>query len=519
MTTDPVGAAPRLPPRVDVLIVGSGPVGAAFARELHEAAPRLTVLMVEAGPHLTEVPGANVRNLDPRDRRRAQDLATGWTGRQTSDTGRIDGRLVSRPGTVLVSEADTTEDDQTGMPAAALSANVGGMGAHWTCACPKPGDSERIGFLGDAFDEAFDRAHELLGVTTEAFPATEASRELHRTLSKLFDAGRPSDRRVQPMPLACAPTGNPLPHWSGTDTVLGPLAHAGQGHFAIAAETVCRRLLHTSGRVSDAVLADRRTGRTHVVGVQAVVVAADALRTPQLLWASGVRPRALGRYLNDQPQIVGALALRTTSTITSTAKEDRRELLTGVLWIPFHEPDFPFHTQVMQAGTTPIDIPGAAPQNRPVVTWGRFTTKDVRAEDRVEFSDSEVDDFGLPRMTIHYGLSDRDLDTIARAEREMVEQAESIGDFFPGSRPRLLPAGSSLHYQGTVRMGEADDSTSVCDRNSLVWGFENLYVGGNGVIPTATACNPTATSTALAVLASRHLVRRAVQQSSTGSTR
>jgi len=25
-----------------------------------------------------------------------------------------------------------------------MSANVGGMGAHWTCACPRPGDSERI---------------------------------------------------------------------------------------------------------------------------------------------------------------------------------------------------------------------------------------------------------------------------------------------------------------------------------------------------------------------------------------
>ena len=39
-----------------------------------------------------------------------------------------------------------------------------------------------------------------------------------------------------------------------------------------------------------------------------VVVAADALRTPQLLWASGIRPAALGRYLNDQAQVVFASA-------------------------------------------------------------------------------------------------------------------------------------------------------------------------------------------------------------------
>ena len=73
------------------------------------------------------------------------------------------------------------------------------------------------------------------------------------------------------------------------------------------------------------------------------------------------------------------------------------------------------------------------------------------------------------------------------------------------AEPRLMPTGSSLHYQGTVRMGAADDGTSVCDRFSRVWGIENLFVAGNGVIPTSTACNPTLTATALAVVGAGEL--------------
>lgn len=135
-----------------------------------------------------------------------------------------------------------------------------------------------------------------------------------------------------------------------------------------------------------------------------------------------------------------------------------------------------------------------------------YGAKDVRAEDRVEFSDTETDHVGMPRMRIRYRRTEADLALAERMRETSQRVAERLGAAL--APPELAAPCSSLHYQGTVRMGAADDGTSVCSPDLEVWGVTGLFVGGNGVIPTSTATNPTLTTVALARRAARRLAAR-----------
>jgi choline dehydrogenase-like flavoprotein len=73
----------------------------------------------------------------------------------------------------------------------------------------------------------------------------------------------------------------------------------------------------------------------------------------------------------------------------------------------------------------------------------------------------------------------------------------ALGRTRAGCGPDWMPFGFA-HMTGTVRMSAADDGTGVADYQGRVWGFDNLYLATNGLIPTGMAVNPTLTGVALA---------------------
>lgn len=506
------------PAAVDVAIVGSGPTGAAYARILSELCPDATVATFEVGPLLTPTPGTHVKNIaDPDERARAQRLSEGpapiATGASTDTMdGYADGRpRLVRPGTFLLASG-YRQDGEDGLPAAAMSSNVGGMGAHWTGACPRPGGRERVEFVGD-LDELLGEAERLLCVDTHAFDDAPFSGEVRKRLAAAFDDGREEDRTVGPMPLAVSRQEDGAITWSGSDVVFGDVTRAND-RFRLFADSLVTRVLVDDQGARGVRVRSMIDDSEHDVAARFVVVAGDALRTPQLLWASGIRPRALGCWLNDQPQTVYAVRLRDVDVEDAgIGSEDAPQITgqSGVNWVPFTD-DEPFHGQVMQLDASPVPLAGDEPARGTIVGLGWFCAKDLQESDRVAFDDSSLDHYGMPAMSIHYRLTEADHEAIRASRDSILRAAEVLGDPLDDSEPLTFPPGASLHYQGSVRMGRSDDGTSVCGPTSEVWSVPHLFVAGNGVIPTSIACNPTLLSVALAVGGARDISARLVNE-------
>lgn len=511
-----------------VVIVGSGPIGSAYAREILESNPSATVTMFEAGPQLTAIPGESVRNIaDPLEKERAREMSQGpQAGEHRESLGIpagvvVEGMFTARQGTHLLDFGGEGSAHAETFPAVAAATNVGGQGAHWTCAIPRPAFSEKVPFIPDEeWDELIVRAEALLHAQREAFADSAIGGAIRTLLDTEFGAELPDGYGVGTLPVAGDPQPDGSMRWAGADVVLGPLidpADPLSRRFRLRDLSLVRRVEHEGGRVTGVLVEDLRTRTTSSVAADAVVVAADAFRSPQLLWASGIRPTALGRYLTEHHVVISTVALD-PGRMSALVSDDELEAelarrakhaadpVAAVNRIPFSEPDHPFSLQVMYAENPPFPLDPQSPHagNRwGYVNMGYGVRKHPRVEDGVSFSDDELDYRGLPNMTIEYALTETEDDEIAAATERLRRAGGALGDFV--AQPRLLPNGSSLHYMGTMRMGPSDDGTSVADPYSRVWGFENLVVGGNALIPTANTMNPTLTSVAIAVRGARRL--------------
>ncbi|MEU1274268.1 GMC oxidoreductase [Streptomyces sp. NPDC005799] len=496
--------------RTGVLIVGSGIMGSVVARLLRDTDPALDITMVDGGRPIGAAPGLHLHDLDdPALWSRYNERVS--TGIQGLYTGAEVVRDVADSITGLAPgmfHALAFGEDAEAMPAAALAWNAGGMGVHWTAATPWPAGHEVFDF-GDPDRWATDlgTARRLLAVTPAAIGPTPVGQRVLDVLRRRYDGIGTDDRRPQPMPMAVGATpAGPMPR-TAPGTVFPAIAAGGDPAFTLLTGTLATSVVIEGGRAAGVRLRRVSDGAESELLAEAVVVCADALRTPQLLFASGIRPTALGRHLNEHAFISARVLLdldRFGIALDALPLPRDGEFATDSLWLPHNGTAQPFHGQIMNR--TYVDEAG-----RPLahsVGLSLYVPVESRPENRLLFSESDTDLTGMPRFTVEFGYSDADRELISRALEQAQSLAREFGTLDPETELALLPPGSSLHQTGTVRAGSADDGTSVCDPDGRVWGFDNLYLAGNGVIPTAMAANVTLAGAVTAVRAARAVAAR-----------
>jgi choline dehydrogenase-like flavoprotein len=474
------------------LVVGSGPVGCTFARLLVSAG--IDVTMIDAGGPRSAQVAAHLRNESIYQHN--PDTFT--------DVIRSSAMRISVPPGGQSEKNSHTNPEQD--PAANLGASrvarvVGGMGIFWSCATPRTHPVvERIPAVDDdELSRLYGVAETLLHTTTTAYEMSTQGRVITERLNQ---AGY--DVRGLPLAVERLSLDPPRVHWSGPEIILrggdrrGPSV-ADDPRFTLLPQHLCTGLVHSGGRVTGAAVRDLATGAGRTLVADVYVVAGGSVLTPQLLWASGIRPGALGRYLCEQTMATSQVALTDDlARRLDTGPGAGADAVEPNLWIPVSE-GRPWHAQLHRGifgyAAVPDDV-----DRRTVTDLVWFSTCDVRRDNAVTFSERVADPYGLPQPTFHFRPSAKDRARADDMVTDMAKAATALGKFLPGAEPRFLEAGFALHITGTVRMG-ADPGESVVDPHAKVWGFENLYLGGGGVIPAGVACNTTLTSMALAVRA------------------
>ncbi len=240
----------------DIVVVGSGPIGAVVARRFAEAG--LAVTMLESGSAISDPPGSHVRNQ---------------------------ARFQQDPDSYLAGITDKFSyfDEAAapaGLPGACTTVAVGGQGVLWTNNCPRPPAFERWGAMSPAeWDRYLVEAERYLDVHDDTFTASVRQQRITERLSSpLTDAAR--DIREQPM--------------------AGYLVDPATIHYAASADVLAGTgVAIRAGEVRRVVLDGARACAVELSGgdridASVVIVAAGAFGTPILLRRSGfrrIRPR------------------------------------------------------------------------------------------------------------------------------------------------------------------------------------------------------------------------------------
>ncbi len=512
----------RLDP-VDVVIIGAGCGGAAFAWQLKRQAPSLKVVCLERGswPDRRQMPATSMR----WQRAIMEDWASSPNIRLKagSDHGSNDYPI----------------DDDASVFKPLMWNGVGGSTVAWAAHFPRlhPSDFRTRSLDGVGDDWPFDYF--------ELEPWYDLNDAMMGVAGLDGDPAYPpkSPRAMPPLPFGAVANRAARAfsdlgwHWWPVDAAINSVAHDGREAcnqcgpcligcipkakasvdltywpqaiklgVELSINATARNIEIEAGRATGVTYADRN-GDEYLQPAQAVVVAGNGIGTARLLLASGVESPALGRNLMYHP------AAYVRGIFKEALDGPVGPVGCSIYSHEFYETDRArgfergVHLQLSRENALLVQASRLSP------LWGKAPQAQLREEflhtmpilvlaedlpeahNRVSPTRREERD-RLPGVRIDYKLSSRaqkSLDFgLARAE----EVLRAAGAY---RTVRFSPAPlTGWHLLGTARMGR-DPQTSVTDSKGRCHAVPNILVADGSLFPTVGAANPASTIGAVAL--------------------
>jgi choline dehydrogenase-like flavoprotein len=476
-----------------VVVIGTGPPGAIAALFLARAGA--DVLVLDAGS------GSRVRGLTVR--------ARGFT------VFKVRPRLRRREGVLATADPQASLFEEIG---------TGGLSNQWSCAVPRfaPEDFADASRAGEVFEWPigykdlapwYERVEPLLHIAggRTSYPqlpagAIERPRELAPQWAPIVSAAAEAGRTLAPMPYAYGArttiTLGGTPFNAFVRLVQPELrAHRLSARF----ETRVERLEWSSKarRVEAIHYQDRFTGSTGRLRCRAVVLAAGAIGTPEILLSStgadfpeglGNTNGVLGRYLHDHP--IGKLVVELDSPL------------------PFHPPSYLtrpalerspalYAAACMQwsgADMVVRSVLRGQPGRTGWLGFSVFGTMAPTPDDCIALNEGARGADGKRGLRLHIRHPPEARQALDAARDDLLG---ILARAKIGARVRLWnvePPCNSVHYAGTCRM-HTSPRFGMVDRWSRLHAASNVVVADSSVFTTGPEKNPVLTSMALAARA------------------
>lgn len=463
MILDALDDSVRLDRRVQLAIVGAGPVGITLARELSDGAD---VLVIESG---------GLRAEGPYEALNAGDCSA------------------------LPYPLNATRTRQFGGSTALWAGYCAPFDAHDFTPRPwVPWSGWPFGI--EELRPFYPRSAALLNIADPSFDACDVARRAGITLPFSGDVVVPSLWRF----------GSPILR---LNQLAGPAPAASHGIAALVHATVVDIRLNTDHSAVTELVVRTMEGREGRIGADAVVVASGGIETARLLLNAdtqlpggiGNARGLVGRYFMEHPHLpIAALDLDPGALQGFLQKVEIGTTDTFLfnVGLPAHVQE---EARLLNARAHVYRTPSMNEDESPRI--GLFMEQAPNRQSRLTLA-PRTDAMGMRRVALNWQLTELEWHTYREAGALFREGFANVGRIavMDANHDESLVLYSN-HHLGTTRMADAP-AEGVVDGDGRVHGIDNLYLMGGGVFPTASWANPTLTLMALTYRLADHLRRK-----------